>query len=106
VRILIVMDPPERINVNTDTTLVIIREANRRGHTIALGHPSDLTLEGPALFARAVSVDGFNPDGSIRCGEARRGPVSEFDLVLMRKDPPFDLDYYFATLLLDRSPRG
>jgi glutathione synthase len=59
------------------------------------------------------AVEGFTPEGGLCWSAPQRGPVSEVDLVMMRKDPPFDLDYYFATQLLERStvrvvnsPRG
>ncbi len=83
-RLLVVMDPPECLNPATDTTLVIVEEARRRGHEVDSCTASALWLEGP----------------EVRAGERA---LAEYQAVLMRSDPPFDLDYYFATLLLERA---
>src|SRR5215831_9700770 len=98
-RILVVMDEPGRINPRTDTTLVLIEEARRRGHVVEVCTPQSLWLEGgaPQTFAFVVEQSA----GGLRvAGEGRACALELFDLVWMRKDPPFDLDYYFATLLL------
>jgi glutathione synthase len=109
-RILVVMDEPTRINPRTDTTLVLIDEARRRQHAVEICTPEALWLDGGALQTFAFLVEG---PGLKVAPEGRACSVELFDLILMRKDPPFDLDYYFATLLLSRStqrvvndPRG
>jgi glutathione synthase len=111
-RILVVMDEPARINPRTDTTLVLIEEARRRGHVVEICTAAALWLDGgaPQTFAFLVTQS----IGGLKVAEEGRACALElFDLVLMRKDPPFDLDYYFATLLLSRAktrvvnhPRG
>jgi glutathione synthase len=100
-RLLFVMDPPARVNPRADTTYVIMREAQARGHEVLHCEASDLALEGTAAVAtaRATRVE---PAG-ITLGEARRVALGDCSAVLMRKDPPYDIDYYFATLLLDRA---
>jgi glutathione synthase len=111
-RILVVMDEPARINPRTDTTLVLVEEARRRGHVVEICTPAALWLDGGAPQTVAFLVE--ESAGALRVAAAGRACALEaFDLVLMRKDPPFDLDYYFATLLLSRAktrvvnhPRG
>ncbi|HZS35999.1 MAG TPA: glutathione synthase [Polyangia bacterium] len=90
-RVLVVMDGPARIHPETDTTVVIIDEARRRGHAVDTCQPDALELDGDDVLVRAGSDGGAATS------------LGEFAAVLMRKDPPFDLDYYFATLLLERA---
>jgi glutathione synthase len=87
-RVLVVMDGPARIHPETDTTVVIIDEARRRGHAVDTCQPDALALDGGDVIARV--------------GE-EAVPLASYAVVLMRKDPPFDLDYYFSTLLLERA---
>jgi glutathione synthase len=113
-KVLIVHDPLETFDPDADSTFVMITEAVRRGHEpwgVAL---HDLSLHGSATVAwtRPLSV---HPDGRriVASTEASTRPLSEFDVVLMRKDPPVDEHYVAATWLLDRAdtrvvnePRG
>jgi glutathione synthase len=106
-RILVVMDPPDRVNRYTDTTLVIVEEALRRRHDIGVTTPADLWLEdehvGAAYHHALLPLDGAPETPGLRVGKGSAALIHErFDLVLMRKDPPFTLDYFFATLLLER----
>jgi glutathione synthase len=100
-RLLFVMDPPARINPRADTTFVLMREAEARGHEVLHCEVRALMLEGTAPVAQArparVQAEG------IALGEPRRVALGECDAVLMRKDPPYDIEYYFATLLLERA---
>jgi glutathione synthase len=110
--ILVVMDAPERINPRTDTTLVLIEEARRRGHVVEVCQPEALWLDGGAPQTLAFLVEE-SQERLRTAAEGRACALELFDVVLMRKDPPFTLDYYFATLLLSRAktrvvndPRG
>jgi glutathione synthase len=106
-RLLVVMDPPERVDRYHDTTLVIVEEALRRGHDVAVATPDRLWLEDGELYVSYMHAllpiaGGPEPQG-LRTGKASAARADgRFDLVLMRKDPPFDLDYYVATQLLER----
>jgi glutathione synthase len=102
-KILVVMDPPEAIHPEGDTTLVIIMEALARGHEVAICEPRHLELDGPALHTtatRVVSATRARPPFEL--GLIERTAVGGYLAVLMRKDPPFDIDFYQATLLLHR----
>ncbi len=106
-RILVVMDPPELANRYTDTTLVIVEEELRRRHDVAVCTPGDLWLEDDSVAAAyhhaLLPLEGAPEQPGLRVGKASAALLHErFDLVLMRKDPPFDLDYYFTTHLLER----
>ncbi len=109
-RLLVLIDPPARLNPATDTTLVLIAETVRRGHHTACATLASLALDGRrvsatqcGLSARTQTVTGMSSDGNVELGEAETTPLDGFDLVLVRTDPPFDNDYFFATLLLDRA---
>ncbi|MEO6950293.1 MAG: glutathione synthase [Polyangia bacterium] len=103
-RILVVMDPPELVNPDGDTTLVIMMEALGRGHEVAICEPRHLELDGEHTFAtvtRVEKAERARPPFVLSAG--RREALSSYQVVLMRKDPPFDVDYFTSTLLLDRA---
>ncbi len=103
-KILFVMDPLARIQIATDTTFALMLEAQARGHEIAFCEPRHLGLEHERAVAAAYPVTArFVPGDHYLLGPQGVVPLDELDVVFMRKDPPFDLDYYFATLLLERA---
>ena len=105
-RILVVMDPPERLHPEGDTTVVVIEEALRRGHEVEICRHTALSLEAdgiPAADVFAVTATSTTRRPAITVGETRRRRLDQCGAVLMRTDPPFDLDYFFATQLLERA---
>jgi glutathione synthase len=97
------MNPVEKINIDTDTTFMLMLEAQTRGHAVWVYEPERLTLDcgrvvarGRALNLRAVKGDHH------RLGEIEARNLAEFDVVLMRQDPPFDMAYVTATYFLER----
>lgn len=98
---LFVMDPLDRIVVAGDSTYVTMRECCDRGHEVAMCTPDALfSLSGEARAGcMAVTVSASAPHFVV-IEEAERA-LSDFDVVWMRKDPPFDMDYIFSTYLLD-----
>lgn len=95
-----VMDPIERVDITKDTSFVFIREAQRRGHENFYCGISDLAFDG-GVAARCAPLAVCDVQGShAEIGEWTWREASEFDCVFMRKDPPFDIDFYFATQLL------
>jgi glutathione synthase len=102
-KVAIQMDPVEGVNIETDTTFFLMLEAQTRGHGLWRFSPDRLAMEdgrvtarGQALNLRAVKGDHFTLGGH----EPRQ--LDEFDVVLMRQDPPFDMAYITATYLLER----
>ncbi len=102
-QVAIQMDPVEGINIDTDTTFFLMLEAQTRGHGLWVYTPDKLSLEDGAVRARgrplnlrAVKGDHHSVGGT----EVR--DMSEFDVVLMRQDPPFDMAYITATHFLER----
>jgi glutathione synthase len=104
-KVLFVMDPLERIQVAGDSTYMLMLEAQRRGWEPSFCTPSELYAlggEGRAL-ATSCSVSGEAPYfHGLSPADVSLG---HFQLIWMRKDPPFDMDYVFSTYILDLVPR-
>jgi glutathione synthase len=102
--LLVVMDHPAHLHPESDTTLTFI-EAMKRRAPVWICRPTQLELDGDQVFATAAEVTTAdrNARPALAWGAEQRKPLGEFGAVFMRKDPPFDLDYYFATLLLERA---
>ncbi len=100
-KIAVQMDAPERLNPAGDSTIVLLREAARRGYEIYYYHATALSWHGEvrAPLQRLHIRDGadwFVMDDAVTT------PLAEMDVVLMRQDPPFDMGYITATYLLDK----
>lgn len=99
--VLFVLDPLDVLIPETETSLLLAGEAARRGHPCWMAHVGDLYLLGSEARARAhpLHVDAtLRPPA--RTGTPEDRSLESFDLVLMRKDPPVDLDYFNALLIL------
>jgi glutathione synthase len=97
------MDPIERINVRGDSTFALLLEAQARGHALAYYTPDRLALRDGELFASVRPLKVRDVEGEhFTLAEARRAALAEFDVVLLRQDPPFDLAYITTTHLLER----
>ena len=99
-RIGVVMDPVDRIHIDKDTTFVLMLEAQRRGHEISFMEVDDLFLRGGTPYGRYRKLELARANPHYRLGEAKTGALAEFDSVWMRKDPPFDMKFFFTTHLL------
>jgi len=96
----VVMDPVDKINIDKDTTFVLMLEAQRRGHEIFFMELDDLFVRGGTPHARYRRLELERAASHYRLSNDVTGPLDEFDTVWMRKDPPFDLKFFFATHLL------
>ena len=97
------MDPLAPINIEADTTFMMLLEAQGRGHRLWWHQPHNLALEDGELFVRAwpLTVRPVHGD-HFSLGEPETLKVADaFDVVLMRQDPPFDMAYVTATYLLE-----
>ncbi len=104
VRIGVVMDPIDSIKPYKDSTFAMLLAAQARGWRISYSEMADLSvLDGvPYLAMRDLSVRD-EPSGWFELGEPAVEPASRLDVVLMRKDPPFDMEYIYATYFLERA---
>jgi len=98
-RILYVMDPPTRILVDKDTTFAFMCEGDRRGHEQFHCGIEDLFVDRSTPQA-AVRTIRAQPGQLPTLGAAAVQPLTWFDAVLMRKDPPFDMAFFFSTHVL------
>lgn len=96
----VVMDPVEKINVDKDTTFVLMLEAQQRGHEIYYMELDDLFVRAGTPCGRSCRLHLARATPHYELGQSATGMLENFDVVLMRKDPPFDMKYFFATHLL------
>lgn len=98
---LFVMDPLDRIHVEGDSTYVAMRECSDRGFSVAMCTPDRLFSHDGEARGRITPVRVTADAPYFHTSEERELPLSSFDVVWMRKDPPFDMSYIFTTYLLD-----
>ena len=97
-----VADPLDSFKIHKDTTFAIMREAAARGYALYALEQEDLTWRGGIVQgdARRIHLTGEKP-GWYRSEGRATAPLRDFDAVLMRKDPPFDMEYVYSTYLLE-----
>ena len=107
VKLGVVMDPIADINVKKDTTLAMLLAAQRRGWELYYMEQNDLSLDqGLARgIVRRLSVQD-NPESWYELGSPQDTALSELDVLLMRKDPPFDMDFIYSTYILEAAQRA
>ncbi|MFM8750308.1 glutathione synthase [Rhabdaerophilum sp.] len=102
-RVAVQMDPIEKINITGDSTFALMLEAQARGHDMVVYGPEQMSLKDNHLTARVRPVRVRDEKGNhADLGAETRVDLATFDVVLMRQDPPFDMNYTTATHLLDR----
>lgn len=99
----IVMDPIETINPKKDSTLAMMLEAQKRGWQLWYMTMHDLFLDGGQVMGlmRPIEVYDDSQHWFDYHGPKKVRPITELEVTLMRKDPPFDLHYFYATIFLD-----
>lgn len=100
----VVMDPISAIKPAKDTTLAMLLAAQARGWVLHYLEQSDLYLQDGTAWGRTrpLEVQDTHKDW-FKLGEARDQPLGELDIILMRKDPPFDMEYIYSTYILERA---
>lgn len=100
--VLIVMDPVPGLKPKKDTSLGLVREAQKRGYASFVCDVQDLSLRAGVAYARVQSLTiDLSADPFYTLGPAAEQPLSGFRWILMRKDPPVDANYVFATQIFD-----
>ena len=101
-KVAVQMDPLEAIKIEGDTTFLMMLTAQARGHSLFVYTPDRLSLEEGRVLARGRSVSVNDVKGyHARFGDWELRDLSEFDVVLLRQDPPFDMAYITSTHFLD-----
>jgi len=106
VNLLFIIDPPDSLKAYKDTTVTMMRAAEARGHAVHVCEQSALVWHAGSVGAETMRIrlTDNDEDWYRRDGHAQRS-LAWFDAVLMRKDPPFDLEYVVGTWLLSAAVR-
>lgn len=105
-KIAFVLDPLDSIKTYKDSSYAMMREAASRGHQLAVFHQEDLIWRDGRVqaYARDLILSATENDW-YRIGERKPEAPESFDAILMRKDPPFDMEYVYSTYLLEMAER-
>ncbi|WP_091735992.1 glutathione synthase [Phenylobacterium immobile] len=96
------MDPIEHINIEGDTTFLMMETAQARGHSLFVYTTDTLAMEDSRVSARGRQVNVQRRKGDhVTLGEFTRVDLSTFDVILLRQDPPFDMNYIDSTFFLE-----
>jgi len=102
-KVAVQMDPIENIDISGDSTFAQMLEAQNRGHELFIYHPNTLALENGRLQASGQIVSVKDEKGDhFKILDEKTVHLNDYDVVLMRQDPPFDMHYITATHLLER----
>ena len=103
-RIAFVVDPLDALKPYKDSSIAMMREAARRGHEVHAFEAGAMYVSGGSVRAKVARLSVHEEDHPWhRVLEVSDAALAGFDIVMMRKDPPFDQEYYYATLLLERA---
>ena len=106
-KILFIADPLESFKIYKDTTFSMMREAQKRGHQVVACQMTDVRWQqGEPVSAqvRDITLTG-QADNWFTQTDTHRAALKDFDAVIMRTDPPFDSEYFYATHLLSQAER-
>ena len=106
-KLLFIADPLEHFKIAKDSTVAMMREAAARGHALLVCEPQDLTWQrGGRVTAhvRGITLTGDARDW-FTAGEPAAVALADLGAAVMRKDPPFDSEYFYATHLLEQAER-
>ena len=104
IRMGVLMDPIDTFNIKKDTSLALIESAQDRGWEVYYFQQADLRIDQHRVRVQTqkLAIDLTKPDW-FELSEAMDMPLAELDVIIMRKDPPFDMDYIYSTYLLERA---
>ncbi|MAD44492.1 MAG: glutathione synthase [Oceanospirillaceae bacterium] len=104
VKLGVVMDPIADITYKKDTTLALLDAAQARGCELWYMEQADLSIQNGRAMARMAPLEvRMNPEDWFGLGEYQEVPLSTLDVVIMRKDPPFDSEFIYSTYILERA---
>ena len=102
-KVAIQMDPIEHIDIDADSTFALALEAQSRGHDMYYYLPENLSMKDGVVKARVKSLRvQRDKDNHFEAGDEQVVPLADMDVVLLRQDPPFDMNYITTTHLLER----
>jgi len=100
------MDPIQAINFKKDTTLAMLNAAQQRGWTLSYIEQQGLYLDnGKAMAIMQDLIVKMDPDDWYELGPEKRDSLATMDVILMRKDPPFNREFIYSTYILEQAER-
>ena len=100
----VVMDPIGAINFHKDSTLAMLLAASKRSWELYYMEQGDLYLEDNRCHARLAQLEVRADENDwFSLSEVHTAPLDELDVILMRKDPPVDMEFIYTTFLLERA---
>jgi glutathione synthase len=103
-RLLVVMDPIGAIHPDTDSTLTMLLEAQRRDWSVQYAEMGDIWLRDGVAHGRVTDLQVTDESAHwYEFGSCAEVPLGGFDVILQRKDPPVDLEYFYASYILERA---
>ena len=107
IQLAIVMDPIGSIKIHKDSSFAMLLAAQARGWTLLYMEQQDLFLRDGEAFAMTRRVEVRDQDGDwFKLGETQEIRLGELDVILMRKDPPLDMEFIYTTHLLEQAERA
>jgi glutathione synthase len=101
-----IVDPLDELKAYKDSSIAMMRAATKRGHRIFAMQQTDLVCRGDAIEASATELQVFDDNDHWHdAGTYTQRALEDFGAVIMRKDPPFDLEYVYSTYLLELAER-
>jgi len=103
----VIMDPIEGIHVHKDTTLALMAAAQSRGCELYYMEQQDLYINnGHAMGSMCPLSVELNPENWFTRHDAEQRPLADLDIILMRKDPPFDSEFIYSTYILELAEKA
>ncbi len=101
------MDPIHKINIKKDSSFAMLLEAQDRNHDLYYLEQKDLVLKDGQVYGNLAKLEVFdNNEKWFDLQDASSQPLSSMDVLLMRKDPPFDMEFVYSTYLLEMAQKN
>ncbi|MGB0494895.1 MAG: glutathione synthase [Kangiellaceae bacterium] len=105
-KLVILMDPISQINIKKDSSFAMLIEAQARNYELFYMEQKDLYLQNSQVMANLSKIKVKQDESDwYSLADTVKTPLSEMDVVLMRKDPPFDMEFIYSTYLLEMAER-
>lgn len=105
--IAVVMDPIARIHIKKDSSIAMLWAAADRGHTLWYIEQDDLYVRDGLAYADMKPLQVFRNDEKwFALGDSESRPLADMDVILMRKDPPFDMNFVYSTYILEKAEQA
>ena len=107
IKLAVVMDPISSIKIYKDSTFAMLLEAQQRNYTLFYIEQQDMYLQGQEVRSKVRKIKVYDQSEHwFDLSEPADIALSEVDVILMRKDPPFNMDYIYSTYLLEHAEKA